>query len=379
MARVQLDNSAAPFAEVRARGFLFSFAGWDALHARLDQYWDEAPAPLLVSGPLGSGKSTAVRAWLHHRGLNPLSVAILEAGWLQADRAAEDILLAFGHRPVEAADAVGALTDFAEDRAGVGEPVCVLIANMHEGPDGLLADLLELDEQLDLAGQGIHLIMTADLDHWQGADLRRALHLMERFPLEALTAGETRRVVSAVLAAELVTDGSAITFNDEAIEVLYQQSGGLIGVIAGLFDDAVHHALDDGRSEVGPRDFGVARLDRVRAENAKVPLEEIAAHLVTKPVPRPAGKPARPLSYPEIATRALSLPTPANDRRPPIDGRLCQQLQSLHEQTCALEDHLKAIRQSVTALQQKSTSRRQALTEGASNLSEMFPTSRDDL
>ncbi|MEO1041975.1 MAG: hypothetical protein AAFX52_06765 [Pseudomonadota bacterium] len=379
MARVQLGDSAAPFAEARARGFLFSFAGWEALHARLDQYWDEAPAPLLVSGPLGSGKSTAVRAWLRHRGLNPLSVAILEAGWLHADRAAEDILLAFGHRPVQPADAVGALTDFAEDRAGAGEPVFVLIANMHEGPDGLLADLLELDEQLDLAGQGIHLIMTADLDHWQGADLRRALHLMERFPLEALTEGETRRVASAVLSAEMATDGHALSFSHEAISILYQQSGGLIGAIGSLFDDAIHRAIENGRSEVHAEDFGVVQLDRVRAENARVPIDDVAAHLAKKPVLRSTIKPTRRFSFPEIATDRLSIPSPANDPRPPIDPKLCQQLQSLHEQTRALEDHLHAIRHAVTTLQDRSIARHRALADGTSSLSKSFAAPRDDL
>ncbi|MEM9285172.1 MAG: hypothetical protein AAGA39_04750 [Pseudomonadota bacterium] len=373
MARVQLGDGAAPFAEARARGFLFGFQGWDDLHGRLDQYWDEAPAPLLISGPLGSGKSTAVRSWLRHRGVNPLSVAVLEAGWLQSDRAAEDILLAFGHRPTEAADAVGALIDFAEDRAELGEPLFVLIANMHEGPEGLVLDLLELDEQLDLGGQGIHLVMTVDLEHWQEADYQCALHTIEHFALQTLTEGETERVASAVLSAERVHGDHALDFSDAAISVLYEESRGLIGLIGSLFDDAVHHAMEDGRSLVLPEDFGVAPTAWREVHPEAVRLDEAAAYFAAYPVPRPPVAPIRRFAFPQITTAAGSMPTPANDRRRPVDGKLYGQLQSLHEQTRALEDHLTAIRRSVAALQSRSDARQRALADRASHLSEAFP------
>lgn len=378
MARVQLGESAAPFAEARARGFLFSFQGWDDLHDRLDQYWDEAPAPLLITGPLGGGKSTAVRSWLRHRSVNPLSVAVLEAGWLQGDRIAEDILLAFGHRPIENSDPIGALTDFAEDRAEMGEPVFVLISNMHEGPDGLFRDLIELDERLDLVGQGIHLVMTADIEHWSHDEYQYAIQSVEPFALSPLSEGETLRVASAVLSAELLSGEHALEFSGAAISILHQESGGLIGLIGSLFDDAVHRALEAGRSIVLPEDLGAAADQLPKSEPDMPPIDEAASFLSTRPFERPKVTPVRRFEFPQITSHQDTPLVPANDRRRPIDHRLYGQLQSLHEQTRALEDHLASIRDSVAALQARNEARQRAISDRAIDLSQTFPTVRDD-
>ncbi len=378
MARVQLGESAAPFAEARARGFLFSFQGWDDLHDRLDQYWDEAPAPLLITGPLGGGKSTAVRSWLRHRGVNPLSVAVLEAGWLQSDRIAEDILLAFGHRPIENSGSIGALTDFAEDRAEMGEPVFVLISNMHEGPDGLFRDLIELDEQLDLVGQGIHLVMTADIEHWSHDEYQYAIQSVEPFALSPLSEGETLRVASSVLSAELLSGEHALEFSGAAISTLHQESGGLIGLIGSLFDDAVHRALEAGRSIVLPEDLGAATDHLRKSESAVPPIDEAASFLSTRPVERPKVRPVRRFEFPQINSHQDTPLVPANDRLSPIDHQLYGQLQSLHEQTRALEDHLASIRKSVAALQARNEARQRAIADRAIDLSQAFPTFQDD-
>ncbi|MEM9809720.1 MAG: hypothetical protein AAF788_00690 [Pseudomonadota bacterium] len=363
--RARSQEGAAPFAEARARGLFIHSASFEALAARLSSWWDEAPAPLLISGPDASGKKSMIASWLRGQDSQNMTLGMVRGGDTNPGKVAEDLLFAFGHRPADGADALGGLTDFAEDCDRDGQPLLVVVSDLHQAREGVLQELGEVLDVLALGGHGLHLLATADPEGWPDAGDPLFLEAMERIAVFPMSPEETRQALTAVTSE----DDEGLRFSEEAADLLHEHSYGLMGRLAECADAAAKYAQAFGRNKVERNDVEVTcEVDASPSPNdiAKA-LEVLSRETSEADDVAPNDETPQASSDDQRATSLSHIPV-VDDPELTVDEQFYRDLIKIRGETLALVQDLKNVRQATEFLRERQGKKLGCLKRGTQNL-----------
>lgn len=204
-------------------------------HAQLDELGHflagalDQGAIAILTGPVGAGKSTALRAFLSR--LDPARFAVIYVGFTAHDRALfRDIAQQLGLSPVFLkSDLIGQIHTAVERLwMGKNRQTLLVVDDAHLLPDALLVEIRQLlnFEMDSSAPLGLFLAGKSALR----ARLREPQHeeLYQRAPIRYSLAGLSRAETAEYIAAHMAAvGGEAAIFADDAIDLVYQHSKGI--------------------------------------------------------------------------------------------------------------------------------------------------------
>lgn len=204
-------------------------------HAQLDELGHflagalDQGAIAILTGPVGAGKSTALRAFL--AGLDPARYAVIYVGFTAHDRALfRDVAQQLGLAPVFLkSDLIGQIHTAVERLwMGKNRQTLLVVDDAHLLPDALLVEIRQLlnFEMDSSAPLGLFLAGKPALR----TRLREPQHeeLYQRAPIRYSLAGLSRTETAEYVAAHLAAAaGEAAIFADDAIDLVYQHSKGI--------------------------------------------------------------------------------------------------------------------------------------------------------
>lgn len=204
-------------------------------HAQLDELGHflagalDQGAIAILTGPVGAGKSTALRAFLS--GLDPARFTAIYVGFTANDRALfRDIAQQLGLSPVFLkGDLVGQIHTVVERLwMGKNRQTLLVVDDAHLLPDALLVEIRQLlnFEMDSSAPLGLFLAGKPALR----ARLREPQHeeLYQRAPIRYSLAGLSRAETTEYIAAHMAAvGGDPGVFTDDAIDLIYQHSKGI--------------------------------------------------------------------------------------------------------------------------------------------------------
>ncbi len=183
----------------------------------------------ILTGPVGAGKSTAIRAFLS--GLDPAHYAVIYVGFTAHDRALfRDVAQQLGLAPVFLkSDLIGQIHTAVERLwMGKNRQTLVVVDDAHLLPDALLVEIRQLlnFEMDSSAPLGLFLAGKPALR----ARLREPQHeeLYQRAPIRYSLAGLSKAETAEYIAAHMTAGGGDPSlFVDDAIDLIYQHSKGI--------------------------------------------------------------------------------------------------------------------------------------------------------
>lgn len=207
---------------------LYRHGQLEELHQFLTSALDQG-AIAVLTGPVGAGKSTALRAFLSR--LDPARCAVLYVGFTTLDRAlfremAQKLGLAPAHLK---GDLIVQIHTAVEHLwASKSRQTLLVVDDAHLLPDSLLTEIrqllnFEMDSQAPL---GLFLAGKPSLR----ARLREAQHeeLYQRAPIRYSLAGLSKSETVQYVAAHMeAVGGDPAVFTEEAVDLIYQQSKGI--------------------------------------------------------------------------------------------------------------------------------------------------------
>ena len=207
---------------------IYRYPDLEELHCYLRYAVTEGTVAALT-GPVGAGKSTALRAFLAD--LEPERFAVLYVGYTAADRGLfREMARGLGVTPAYLkADLLVQLHATIEHHwLAKRRQTVLVIDDAHLLADALLVELRQmLNFQIDAATPlGMVLVGQAELRERLKAPIHEALaqRTPVRYVLAGLSRAEANQYVSAHLAA---VEGDPAIFTDEAIELAYQHANGI--------------------------------------------------------------------------------------------------------------------------------------------------------
>jgi hypothetical protein len=363
----QRGKFAAPSAVASQPGFVFWTVSAKAALTDLGSLLEQHYSPLLLTGPKGAGKASLLRhlgqAWPGETRLVPVSA-------LEAGEPAEIVLAAFGHKAIGGSPAHLALLDYVEDQTFDGRPPLVLVPR---------ADRLSLERRLALAGlaapaseggAGLLVVMSGD-----------AIDAAHTVRLPAMTEGETYRFAEELLARA----GSPLGLSRDASAVLYEETGGLIGRVPAVLDDALAAAIERSADAVAGHDFSPSAapvdLESPSPDDIERALYELTEDGDPAKDRSSRSEPRPPLAFPRFGTDAeLVGPTrPANDPARPLDPAVAEALEEVAGQLARLQGRIEVLRDRVSLLPAQASQRRaQLLASGEAFLQVLEDQARPD-
>lgn len=200
---------------------------FDELHYFLASALDQG-AIAILTGPVGAGKSTALRAFF--ASLDPARCAVLYVGFTTIDRAMfREMAQKLGIAPAHQGDVIVQIHTAVEHLwASKSRQTVLVVDDAHLLPDSLFTELRQLlNFEMDSAAPlGLFLAGKPSLR----TRLREAQHeeLYQRAPIRyslvGLSKAETLQYVTAHMQA---VGGDPGVFTEEALDLLYQQSKGI--------------------------------------------------------------------------------------------------------------------------------------------------------
>lgn len=207
---------------------LYRYPDLEELHCHLASAVGDG-AVAMLTGPVGAGKSTAVRAYL--AGLDPGRCTVLCVGYTASDRALfREMARGLGVTPAYLkGDLVGQLHAHIEHHwVDKRRQTLLVVDDAHLLSDALLVELRQLlNFQMDAATPlGMVLIGQPALR----GRLKEAIHeaLAQRTPVRYTLVGFSRQEATEYVKAHLAAiDGDPTLFTDEAVEAAYQHAQGI--------------------------------------------------------------------------------------------------------------------------------------------------------
>lgn len=333
MARAQKGPKAAPFADARARGFVFETDALQRGLAALTGAVMRGEFPLTLIGPVGVGKATLSQHFVI-AGVGPdLRAVVLPADALRVGQVAAEILLSFGHRPAADASAEEALLDFLEDTERDGRPAMVIVTGLDDAEAAIATELASLARSEADGGIGLKLVTTAvetSLGGWE----------VELAPMER---HETRQFLEDVLA----TSNTGMTITAAAARAIHKLTQGFPGEAGALLDACATTAVTEGANEIDVRHIP-------RGEGSGPSPDDIEQALLA--LGAEGGSPIAKLRptqvFPRIETGKPVAPAvaPANDKARPLDPRIIDELTRVRDGIAALQNQLDLVRREAEAL-----------------------------
>ncbi len=183
----------------------------------------------VLTGPVGAGKSTALRAFLG--GLDPARCAVLYVGFTTIDRALfREMAQKLGLPPAHLkGDMIVQIHTAVEHHwMSKNRQTLLVVDDAHLLPDSLLTEIRQLlNFEMDSAAPlGLFLAGKPSLR----ARLREAQHeeLYQRAPIRYSLAGLSRSETASYVAAHMAAvGGDPGIFTEDALDLVYQQSKGI--------------------------------------------------------------------------------------------------------------------------------------------------------
>lgn len=227
----------------------------------------QAGAVAVLTGPVGTGKSTALRAFLSE--LDPAQHAVLYVGYTASDRALfREIAQGLGLSPAYLKGDLVVQLHTAIEHAwmGKGRRTLLVVDDAHLLSDALLVELRQmLNFQMDSATPlGLVLVGQPPLR----ARLKEPQHeaLFQRAPIRytmaGLSRGETTEFISAHMRA---VGGDPGVFTEDAVDLTFQHSKGIPREICNL---CLYALIRAGWQETKIVDQGVVE-EVIRAQSAQ--------------------------------------------------------------------------------------------------------------
>lgn len=196
----------------------------------------DAGSVAVLTGPVGVGKSTALRVFLSE--LDPARNAVQYVGYTASDRALfREIAQGMGLNPAYLKGDLLVQLHSAIEHAwmGKGRRTILVVDDAHLLSDHLLIELRQmLNFQMDSATPlGMVLVGQPPLR----ARLKEPQHeaLFQRAPIRYILAGLSRQETSAFISAHMqAVGGDPFVFTEEAVEFIFQHSKGIPREICNL-------------------------------------------------------------------------------------------------------------------------------------------------
>lgn len=351
MARARRGMGTAPFARARAEGFLFESA---AMHRAIDALWDAADGgrfPIVLTGPTGAGKTTLLLKWAEQARSQGWLAVPLDANALTPGAVADQVLAAFGQRPVDGASAEQALEDYLDDCRLEDLGLAVLVADLDAVPASAIRELARLAGPPPSGGLGLALVATTSVPEAIDPFLAG-----ERVALGAMTPDETGRFLVAALDAAGAED---VDLGEGFADAVHAASGGLVGEAGALLDEAVARSAREGSARLAVRHIA-ARSGGPTPREIERSLLALAEEAERRGADQRGLRRGRGSSaFPTIEVGRPSLPegAPANDLKVRFGPDLVEALEALASDIIALEDQLELIRVEAEALETASHDR----------------------
>ncbi len=220
--------SGPAFGRQIATKHLYRHGQLDELHQFLASALDQG-AITILTGPVGAGKSTALRAFL--ASLDPARHDVLYVGFTHQDRALfREMATKLGLAPAHLKGDLIVQIHSAIEHLWMSKQrqTLLVVDDAHLLPDSLLVEIRQLlNFQMDSATPlGLFLAGKPALR----TRLREAQHeeLYQRAPIRYSLAGLSRAETAAYIAAHMAAvGGDSAVFAEEAIDQIYQQAKGI--------------------------------------------------------------------------------------------------------------------------------------------------------
>ena len=207
---------------------LYRHGQLDELQQFLSSALDQG-AIALLTGPVGAGKSTALRAFL--AGLDSARCAVLYVGFTTIDRALfREMAQKLGLPPAHLKGDLIVQIHTAVEHLWMSKSrqTLLVVDDAHLLPDSLLTEIRQLlNFEMDSAAPlGLFLVGKPALR----ARLREAQHeeLYQRAPIRYSLAGLSRAETAEYIAAHMAAvGGDPAVFTEDAVDLVYQQSKGI--------------------------------------------------------------------------------------------------------------------------------------------------------
>ncbi|MEW6106731.1 MAG: AAA family ATPase [Bacillota bacterium] len=207
---------------------LLRHSQFDELHHFLGSALDQG-AIAILTGPVGAGKSTALRAFFSS--LDPASCTVLYVGFTTIDRAMfREMAMKLGLAPAHLkGDLIVQIHTAVEHLwASKSRQTVLVVDDAHLLPDALFTELRQLlNFEMDSAAPlGLFLAGKPSLR----ARLRESQHeeLYQRAPIRYSLAGLSKAETVQYVAAHMeAVGGDPGVFTEDALDLIYQQSKGI--------------------------------------------------------------------------------------------------------------------------------------------------------
>ncbi len=371
MTGAQRKTNAAPFARARDEGYLFRSR---ALRVSFDAFAEAertGARPVILSGPNGLGKARILDAYLEERAEAGVPTVSLDACALREGRVAELILAAFGQQPADGAPVRLALHDYIDDLTAESQRPLIAVDNLEMASPSVLLELASLARLPSDGGTGFVLLgATTDPN---ASEVFSSAPLM----LGPLAPDEIKTLLDQVLRS----GGLRLELDAGANQALEEQSGGLIGALGPLLDQAVDRCLDDSGQRIERRHvlgqssrptlpsasdieealLAIGDQETVEDDEIDKAFDELRLPAARSYKPREQG------TYPTISEGQPLLPTsgPANDRRPPFNPQVVDALEEVAQTLRHIRAALDTVRDETTRLRGAADQRKAHLTNAS--------------
>lgn len=278
--------------------FLYKSTAFEESMAHLVYGLDNSEAIVMITGPIGTGKTMAVQSFLNNLGAS-FSSALVTNTRVNSVELLKLILEDLGVSYLVGSDKSDLLIlfkDFLISESSAGRKVLIVI----DEAQNLERDVLEEIRLLTNLGQGqgqpVQLILlgqpelAANVNEDGLAQLRQRIRI--HYHLDTLTRDEVEEYVNHRM---LVAGCDRALFNKQALEKISHYSGGVPRLVNSLAGNGLLSAYVDGRTTIEGNDIDPDELIGVRdvvGEVAKAPVSPIAKPVASTTESGPPAKPS---------------------------------------------------------------------------------------
>lgn len=286
--------AANPFGIAPGLNFLYRSRAFEESIAHLVYGLDSAEALVMITGPIGTGKTMAVQSFLEHLG-NRFATALITNTAVDAKELLKLILDDLHVAVPPGADKSDLLILFKQFVLDLGHDGRRLVVVIDEAQN-LARDVLEEIRLLTNLGQGaqqpvqVVLVGQPELERIVSrpdlAQLRQRIRV--HYQLAPLSRGELEEYVDHRMT---VAGGSAGSFTNSALDRVYELSGGVPRVVNSICGDALLSAFVAGRKRIDRDDIepaGLAAVESDAPRNSPMPRAEETVMAVPRRAPAPA-------------------------------------------------------------------------------------------
>ncbi len=298
-----------PFSPTPTPEFIYESQEYREALAHFRYAIDNREAFLLLTGEVGTGKTTAVQSL--RRDLPPHApVAVVTHTTLEPHELLEEIALRFGLEPIHGESKpalMHRMETFLRDRHRGGNPALLILDEAHLLHSRLLEEVRLLSNLEGEDGKLLQICLVGQPElesHLQQPEMRQIRQRISvRYAIRPLSQAETREYILHRLSAAGAVNAASL-FSGEAATAVYQLTQGIPREINVLAGQALLNAfLDDSR-----------RVERAHAISAKS--DYGFEGIVSGPSYSQAAEPSRPKPAPPVPQKLPTGPRPVEPQRP---------------------------------------------------------------